>query len=76
MAEGINKGSITLPASVSDEIWAKTLESSAVMQLAQRIELPGNGLSIPVVTGEPEADWVTETENKPEIGRASCRERV
>lgn len=65
MAEGINKGSITLPASVSDEIWAKTLESSAVMQLAQRIELPGNGLSIPVVTGEPEAGWVNETDEKP-----------
>lgn len=65
MAEGINKSSITLPASVSDEIWAKTLESSAVMQLAQRIELPGNGLSIPVVTGEPEAGWVNETDEKP-----------
>lgn len=65
MAEGINKTSITLPSSVSDEIWAKTLESSAIMQLAQRIDLPGNGLTIPVITGEPAADWVTETDNKP-----------
>lgn len=65
MAEGINKTSITLPTSVSDEIWAKTLKSSAIMQLAQRIDLPGNGLTIPVITGEPAADWVTETENKP-----------
>lgn len=65
MAEGINKASINLPASVADEIWAKTLENSAVMQLAQRIELPGNGLSIPVVTGEPEAGWVNETDEKP-----------
>ena len=65
MAEGINKTSITLPSSVSNEIWAKTLKSSAIMQLAQRIDLPGNGLTIPVITGEPAADWVTETENKP-----------
>ena len=65
MAEGINKSSITLPSSVSTEIWAKTLEQSAIMQLAQRIDLPGNGLTIPVITGEPAADWVTETENKP-----------
>ena len=50
MAEGINKTSITLPSSVSNEIWAKTLESSAIMQLAQRIDLPGNGLTIPVIT--------------------------
>ena len=65
MAEGINKSSITLPSSVSTEIWAKTLEQSAIMQLAQRIDLPGNGLTIPVITGEPAAGWVTETENKP-----------
>lgn len=65
MAEGINNTSITLPSSVSNEIWAKTLESSAIMQLAQRIDLPGNGLTIPVITGEPAADWVTETDNKP-----------
>lgn len=65
MAEGINKTSITLPSSVSSEIWAKTLEASTVMQLAQRIELPGNGLTIPVITGEPTAAWVNETDNKP-----------
>ena len=63
MAEGINKTSITLPSSVSNEIWAKTLESSAIMQIAQRIDLPG--LTIPVITGEPAADWVNETDNKP-----------
>lgn len=65
MPEGINRTSITLPSSVSNEIWSKTLESSAIMQLAQRIDLPGNGLTIPVITGEPVADWVTETDNKP-----------
>lgn len=65
MTEGINKTSITLPPSVSNEIWAKTLKSSTIMQVAQRIDLPGNGLTIPVITGEPAADWVTETKEKP-----------
>lgn len=55
----------TLPASISADIWAKTLEESAVMRLARRIELPGNGLAIPVITGEPQADWVEETGVKP-----------
>lgn len=35
------------------------------MQLATRIELPGLGLTIPVITGDPEAAWVTETGVKP-----------
>ena len=55
----------TLPASISQDIWAKALEDSAVMSLAQRVELPGNGLAIPVITGEPTADWVEETGVKP-----------
>jgi HK97 family phage major capsid protein len=55
----------TLPESISADIWAKTLEESAVMRLARRIELPGNGLAIPVITGEPQADWVEETGTKP-----------
>lgn len=55
----------TLPASISQDIWAKTLEDSAVMQMARRVDLPGNGLAIPVITGEPSADWVEETGVKP-----------
>lgn len=55
----------TLPASISQDIWAKALEDSAVMSLAERVELPGNGTAIPVITGEPEAEWVAETGTKP-----------
>lgn len=61
----VSKGSIALPKSVSTEIWQKTQEESTVMRLAQPINLPGNGLTIPVVTGDPAAEWVNETENKP-----------
>ena len=61
----IKTTSINLPESVSNEIWKKTLEDSVIMQLASKIDLPGNGLEIPVITGEPVADWVNETAEKP-----------
>ena len=51
----------TLPAAVSNEILAKTRGASAVMQLARQIQLPGNGTTIPVITGDPTAAWVAET---------------
>lgn len=56
---------VALPAKLSGEILADATERSAVMQLAKRITLPGSGLSIPVVTGDPAADWVGETHEKP-----------
>lgn len=56
---------ITLPGAVSTEILQKTQESSAVMALARQIPLPGLGVTIPVITGDPEAGWVGETEKKP-----------
>ena len=60
-----NRTDITLPAEVSQEIMQKTQEGSAVMKLAQRQELPGRGLTIPTITGDPEANWVDETNAKP-----------
>lgn len=56
---------VQLPATVSTEIWSNTQAASAVMQLAQQMPLPGAGVSIPTITGDPEAAWVTETDNKP-----------
>lgn len=64
MAEGINTTSIKLPSEVSSEILQKVQEGSAVMRLARKIELPGNGVTIPVITGDPEAAWVAETDKK------------
>lgn len=67
MASGIptNRTNIELPAVVSSEILQKTQESSVVMQLARQITLPGTGALVPVITGDPVADWVTETGSKP-----------
>lgn len=63
---GMNRtDSISLPTAVASEILQKTQEGSAVMQLARQITLPGIGVTIPVITGDPEAGWVKETEKKP-----------
>ena len=63
----INRGTtgIQLPKELSAEIWANAQEESAVMRLAQQIALPGSGITIPVVTGDPAADWTAETAEKP-----------
>lgn len=60
-----NRSNFVLPKAVSSEIIAKTQEASAVMRLARQVTLPGNGMEIPVITGDPEAEWVTETGVKP-----------
>lgn len=61
----IKTTTIALPTSVSNEILQKAQENSAVMALSRYIPLPGNGITIPVITADPEAGWVGETDNKP-----------
>lgn len=60
-----NRTNISLPTAVSNEILQSAQEQSAVMRLARRITLPGNGLTIPTILGDPQAAWVTETDEKP-----------
>lgn len=54
-----------LPESVSSEIWSDAQEQSLVMQRARRVNLPGSGVAIPVITGDPTAEFVAETDEKP-----------
>lgn len=61
MAVDISMQSISLPTNVSNDILQKTQEDSAVMRLARQITLPGRGVTIPVITGDPAAAWVNET---------------
>ena len=60
-----NRTNISLPTAVSAEIIQKVQEDSAVMRLARQITLPGRGLTIPVITSDPAAAWVDETDEKP-----------
>lgn len=66
-ASGIytNRTNLELPIDVSSEIIQKTQEESAVMRLARQVALPGRGMTIPMITSDPEASWVAETDAKP-----------
>ena len=75
MPEPINRQSITLPPEVSSEILQKIQEESAVMRLARQIPLPGRGVTIPVITGDPTAGWVGETDPKP-VSKAQLGTKV
>ena len=61
----INRSYIDIPLTVSSDIIQKTQEQSSIMRLARKIELPGGGVEIPVITGDPEPEWVSETGLKP-----------
>ena len=67
MATGVevNRTSIGISPELSDVILQKTQEQSAVMRLARQIALPGKGVDIPVITSDPQAEWVAETGVKP-----------
>ena len=67
MASGIatNRTNIELPSEVASQIIQKMQEDSAIMTLAQKIALPGWGAVIPMITSDPEAEWVSETGLKP-----------
>lgn len=57
--------SMALPSDISSEILQKVQQESAIMRLARHIDLPGRGVTIPVITGDPTAAWVSETGAKP-----------
>lgn len=61
----VNTTTIQLPTEVSNTILQKVQEGSAVMKLAKNMDLPGLGATIPVITSDPEAEWVAETGLKP-----------
>lgn len=71
----INRSAISLPADVSQEILQKTQYESAIMRLARRIQLPGRGVKIPVITGDATAAWVAETGVKP-VGNPSVSSKL
>jgi HK97 family phage major capsid protein len=65
----LNRGSTNvsnfLPADVSQEIQARLIEESIIQTLGRQVSVPGSGLTIPVISGEPTADWVAEAAEKP-----------
>ena len=70
---------ILLPPEVSKDIWSKAQAESVVMKHSSRINLPGAGIDVPLITGDPVASWVGETEKikvgKSTFGKKSIRPR-
>ena len=56
---------VYLPEAVSGEILAKVQEASVIQTAARRLALPGSGAAVSIITGEPVASWVGETDEKP-----------
>ena len=54
-----------LPKGISQEIWGAAVSDSVIMRAARRINLPGGGVTVPIITGDAVADWVDETDEKP-----------
>jgi HK97 family phage major capsid protein len=65
ISRGTTNVSNLLPADVSQEIQARMLDASVIQQLARQVSVPGSGLTIPVISGEPTASWVAEGAEKP-----------
>ena len=55
---------LVLPSTLSSEIWKNTNEASIIQRLVPGMQIPGGGVDIPVITGDPEAEWTAETEEK------------
>jgi HK97 family phage major capsid protein len=51
---------VELPLSVSNQVLQAVSEDSAVMQLSNNMTIPGSGIVMDVITGDPTAAWVSE----------------
>ncbi|MBT1181203.1 phage major capsid protein [Bifidobacterium sp. CP2] len=61
-------GGLDLTPETQNTIWQNAVYQSAFMQLVPQIPLPGKGVRVPIITGDPEADWVAEGTEKPKSG--------
>lgn len=55
---------IALPSDVLDEVWQGITQSSFVMGHARNMSIPGTGVKVNIITGDPEPAWVEETNEK------------
>lgn len=61
-------GGLDLTPETQNTIWQNAVYQSAFMQLVPQIPLPGKGVRVPIITGDPEADWFAEGAEKPKSG--------
>lgn len=62
----VNRGTtgVALPSVLVDTVIQGVREGSAVMQLANRLVIPGSGITMNVITGDPEPAWTVESTEK------------
>ena len=62
----VNRGTtgVALPSVLVDTVIQVVREGSAVMSLANRLVIPGSGITMNVITGDPEPAWVVESTEK------------
>lgn len=61
---------VYLDKELSQEVISKAIDESAFMQLAPQMRLPGSGIKFQTITGDPQPQWVAETNAKP-VGKFS-----
>ena len=64
--QDVNRGTtgVALPSVLIDTVIQGIREGSAVMQLANRMVIPGSGVTMNIITGDPEPAWVVESTEK------------
>ena len=55
---------VALPSVLVDTVIQGVREGSAVMSLANRLVIPGSGITMNVITGDPEPAWTVESTEK------------
>lgn len=55
---------VELPKNLSSDIWGEVLEESVIMKLANKMTMPGTGVTVQTITNEPVASWTSETDAK------------
>lgn len=62
----VNRGTtgVALPSVLVDTVIQGVREGSAVMSLANRMVIPGSGVTMNVITGDPEPAWTAESTEK------------
>ena len=63
---GVNRSTtgVALPSVLVDTVIQGITESSAVMSLANRMVIPGSGVTMNVITGDPKPAWTVESTEK------------
>lgn len=67
---------VALPSVLLNQVLQGISEGSAVMQLANRLTIPGAGVTMNVITGDPEPAWVSPETAEKTVSKPSLASKV